>query len=941
MNPERDDALAGILREQEELKRRLAALDRDIQALMVSRTRDRAPGASEAPAPKPEKPPPPPVLETKAAERPAPPVSVATAGTGLAPAKPASPEMAPPPAAPAKEGGFEFKLGTFWLVRIGILMLLTGFVFLAKHFLTSESVAPAVKVGALYLLSFGLLGAGAWIEKTRESMRNYGQVLGAGGLAAVYFTTFAAHKFPALAIISNNLVAGVLLFLWAGFMVFLANRKQSQTLAIMGVLLAYYTLLIDEVSLFSLFSALILSGVALVFLVRNRWTIVGSVSLAGTYLAFAYWRFPELLSWLNDGIANPEGFWPEYGFLICYWAVFTAATFLSDHLAEKQRATLAGLNNSAFLVFFGLGMGRHFPDAFWLFAFVAGAVFLGLSLLADRRCGRGSGLGTLYLAKGLVLITLSFFIKLNGHSLAILLAAEAPALLVIGTLRRNRLLEAGAYASAILALFYTLRCEAGGPDAFWFVEFSGGIPALAAFSQLVFFVGSAWWVRNRSEGSAPDVKFEPRAALFLSLGVAAFLAGAYTDFDETLRAPLFLGAGAVAAATGSLRRVRLPELAILGQAISAVGIVTYVLTEDGIPLLHSLLVLASILGLLHWSCSSRSPVSTLGLRPVFEWFFATAWSLALVLMIERLWEPEAAWLYLPGILALVQLAYGFRFRIPALAILSQAFHPIVLSEYSVNDRWIIGLLPLILILVNLFAVDFLRNRSREDFFSPPSLRLVDIGFLLLRFLALFFFFAFVFEHLVAPWRPLACAAAALGVHLLAIGFLDRQRLFFALLLLAAAVLMVVVRAVDSESVLHWQYYLAAFAPFAMQQLSRRRGGPAGESRELHWALAIAGVLVPWLALSVDVANLGEGYYLTASWSLLGLLVFAAGWFSRERPYRLLSLAVLGAALARLLAIDVWSLEPVARIITFILIGLILLGLGYAYSRNQEKLKELF
>jgi len=44
------------------------------------------------------------------------------------------------------------------------------------------------------------------------------------------------------------------------------------------------------------------------------------------------------------------------------------------------------------------------------------------------------------------------------------------------------------------------------------------------------------------------------------------------------------------------------------------------------------------------------------------------------------------------------------------------------------------------------------------------------------------------------------------------------------------------------------------------------------------------------------------------------------------------------ALGRLLAIEVWSLEPIARIITFILIGVVLLSLGFIYTRYQDKLR---
>src|SRR5947209_2216264 len=101
-------------------------------------------------------------------------------------AKPAeSPKlaMAPPPP-PAPKGSFEMRLGTYWLVRIGIVMLLTGVVFLGtyayKNFI--GHFGPAGKLTLLYLLSGTLLGLGTWFHRKQESLKNYAQVLFAGGL---------------------------------------------------------------------------------------------------------------------------------------------------------------------------------------------------------------------------------------------------------------------------------------------------------------------------------------------------------------------------------------------------------------------------------------------------------------------------------------------------------------------------------------------------------------------------------------------------------------------------------------------------------------------------------------------------------------------------------------------------------------------------------------
>src|SRR5204862_7707481 len=111
----------------------------------------------------------------------------------------AAPPPFVPPAAPrrrpaAPRDTFEMKLGTYWLVRVGIVMLLTGLVFLGTYAYAhwiGKLQAPG-KITLLYTASAALLGFGGRLQRKREkeSLRNYGQVLFAGGLAAVYFTTY-------------------------------------------------------------------------------------------------------------------------------------------------------------------------------------------------------------------------------------------------------------------------------------------------------------------------------------------------------------------------------------------------------------------------------------------------------------------------------------------------------------------------------------------------------------------------------------------------------------------------------------------------------------------------------------------------------------------------------------------------------------------------------
>jgi uncharacterized membrane protein len=102
---------------------------------------------------------------------------------------------------------------------------------------------------------------------------------------------------------------------------------------------------------------------------------------------------------------------------------------------------------------------------------------------------------------------------------------------------------------------------------------------------------------------------------------------------------------------------------------------------------------------------------------------------------------------------------------------------------------------------------------------------------------------------------------------------------------------------------------------------------------------LAGGLSLWLLLSRWVMQGASGFYLTASWSILALTFFGAGMGLRDRIYRWLGLGVLACALGRVILFDVWKLDTLYRMLSFFALGLVLLVLGFIYSRFQEKIRQ--
>jgi uncharacterized membrane protein len=435
----------------------------------------------------------------------------------------ATPPPMPPPPLPEKSS-FEMRLGTFWLVRVGIIILLAGLAFaanLAYHEIVSKLGLPE-KISLLYLASGLLLGAGAWWQRrnVNESLKNYAQVLFAGGLAAVYFTTYAAHYAPQVRVIPSVLLDGTLLFLWAGVIAWIADRRKSEVMALFAVCLAFFTSVITRVGEFTLYSNLILTVTAVVFLVRNRWAALSFASLATSYAGYTFWRF------YDDGWhwATPdENLLLGAGFLASYWLVFTSATFLSksEKLSGSNRAAFLTLNNGAFFMLFLLTMLQVHTGGFWKFSLGYGSALLVLATLAMKFLPAEPLAKNSYLTQGLALVTLGFISKFSGLQLALVLGMESVVLFVLGAQRQSSILKFFAYAAALLATGWcAVSLTPFDSQGLWT---GAGLGAMLAFN--------AFWTYWLETKTSPT-PMRAECSAFALLAFAAWTAAAWFNTVE-------------------------------------------------------------------------------------------------------------------------------------------------------------------------------------------------------------------------------------------------------------------------------------------------------------------------------------------------------------------------------------------------------------------------
>src|SRR5262249_48549178 len=138
------------------------------------------------------------------------------------------PELAPPPPqsvpvepVPSLIDRFksaldiEEALGTNWLNKLGIGILVLGVAFFLAYQL--KTFGPAGKVLVGYVVSTVMLGSGIWFER-HDQYRILARAGVGGGWALFFFTTYAMYHVPAAHIVSSQLVDLVLMLAVAAVM---------------------------------------------------------------------------------------------------------------------------------------------------------------------------------------------------------------------------------------------------------------------------------------------------------------------------------------------------------------------------------------------------------------------------------------------------------------------------------------------------------------------------------------------------------------------------------------------------------------------------------------------------------------------------------------------------------------------------------------------------
>ena len=866
-------ALVKTIGIREQLRRvevRLAALERAATAPAPGIPEEHAPAFSAPVTPPPTEPSAAPPAEPAAASEPEP---VIAASSPVAPPPPHAPAR---PAAPAMS--FEERLGTQWAVWVGGLALALGGIFLVRYSIEQGLLGPGVRVTLGALLAAALIGTGEWARRSERLAGISGlptahipSILTAAGTTVAYADVYAAHALYG--------------FLAPGTAFVLLGLVALATLA-----------------------AALLHGPAL-----------AGLGLVGAYVA------PLLVTSQR----------PDYWSLYLYLAVVTAAAFALARFRMWRWLAITTVAFSALWTLPGLGvisvdaLGAHVFHVVIGFALASALIVAGLWLGPDALPGRVDGVSSAALGAYLVAATLLVLVS-----------------------RHDPLALAAFAVLAAAAVVMAWRAEAA----------AAAVPTAAVLVVLVF----ARWAADLNiehllapSGPVAGAVPEPPKAnvgwhLVLGTGFALLFGGAgYLAQGRSERAivPMLWSAAAV-----------FTPIALLAALYFRIAGF-----EPSIPFAAAALLLGALYAFATEALDKRAPrPGSAAASAIFATGAVASLALALTLALERGWLTVALALMVPGIAWVSD-----KRPLPALRVLAAVIGVLVLARAGWEPRIVgndVGTKPIFNWLLYGYGIPaaafwlgghFLRRRGDD----VPA-RMVDSGAILLTVLLAFLEIRHFINGGDVYRQASSLAEIALQVCVglaMTIG-LERLRLRshsvvhdIGALVIAALTLAAIVLGLGMienpfftgapvggrfVNLVLLGYGLPAVLTAILALISR-----GVRPKEYSAVAAVTAVALALVYLSLEVRTLYHGevlnddlttdaeqYTYSAVWLAFGVTLLAVGMVLRSQAVRLASAAVVILTVLKVFLIDMSDLTGIYQSLSFIGLGIVLLGVGWLYQR---------
>jgi uncharacterized membrane protein len=363
-----------------------------------------------------------------------------------------APDVAPKPPAPVKirkeKTPIEEFIGTNLLNKIGIAILVIGIGFGVKYSIDHQLIQPLTRIILGYVAGLALIGLALRLKKDHA---NFSAVLLSGGMAVLYFITFAAYDFYDLI---PQTMAFVLMVVFTAFTVFAAMQYNMEMIGIIGLVGAYAVpfLLSDGsgkvVILFSYITIINIGILVLAF--KKYWKRLYYLAFVLTWLSFSAWWIDQFDVDKHLTISLAFG----SVFFITFYVTFLAYKLLrKEPLAKLDLAFM--LVNS--FVFYGFGYAtindmQGGEELLGLFTVATALIHFIACIIIYKQQSQFRDI--FYFVAGMVLVflTLAVPVQLEGNWVSLVWAMESLLLFWIGRTKQFPVYEKLSYPLILLAV---------------------------------------------------------------------------------------------------------------------------------------------------------------------------------------------------------------------------------------------------------------------------------------------------------------------------------------------------------------------------------------------------------------------------------------------------------------------------------------------------------
>ena len=826
---------------------------------------------------------------------------------------PPPPRPAPPPAS------LEFRIGGSWISIIGVIAIVFGVGFFLKLAFESGWITPLYRVVTGVVIGLTFLAGGEFL---RKKYAGYAYALTGGGILILYLSIWASFR------LYDELLSQRTAFIFMAVVtataVLLAARYNALTIAVLGLFGGFLTPILlstgvdNQSGLFTYIVLLDLGVLALAF--RKQWRALNYLTFAATVLMSFAWY----LEWYEPAKALTTVF-----FFTLLFAIFALVAVVYNVVNRRPTSwldlTLVFLNallyfGSSYGILTGAELAGRYQSYLGLFAIFMSGFYGALGFFTYRRDREDRLLLLTFLGLAFLFLVLAAPIQFDQQWVTMAWAIEGAVMTYVGLRARDKISLYAALAVFGIAAYHWFTV-----DAMEFAYREGGnfTPLLNARALSCAVLVAAMFTASILYKRFGDHLAEDERSMFggaYLLGANVFAVTLLSmDVNSYFEQKRFL-AGEPTLGSDDLRRLDnsyLFSLTALWSLYAAVaffvGMTRKLVVVRGLALL--------LLGL-----------AVLKVLFVDLWYYDAAWHRTVInqtfvsfaFVIGAL--AFGAWLYsrsasiggseraivMPLLIAAAHVLALIIFSAEAIGHYDRLLHIVDYETYTFDTRYLEEKKQFVLSAVwtvyamAAFSYGVVRNRR--------AFRLGAGGLLLLTVAKVL---VFGISYLDAPWRTtiwnytfasfaLLVAGMALALWLYSrSGGIDEGEKAVAIPLLVGGANLLAVVALSAEA---WGYYEKTI------RAADATGSGAAGQRDLRLAQQMS---------------------LSVIWAVYGGVLLTVGILRRRLLLRLMGLLLLALTIIKVFFIDLAGLEQVYRIISFIVLGVILLAVGFLYQRFRR------